>query len=436
MAYAGGIMTNTNQSASYVRMPARSASLGIDAVYYNPAGLTGLSDGFHLSLNNQVISQIRKIDNQLPLLNRNEFQGEVSAPLFPGIYAAYKTGNLTFSFGFNPVGGGGGAEYEDGLPSFATSVAGLVPLLEPTGVSGYRNEVYFEGSSIFFGSQLGVSYEINDVVSVSGAARYVTASNSYEGYLRNIEVSTPAGWMRPGTYLRDYVAPTQPEEVRSETLATADAIDNITADAEVEAVQKGSTIIPVFGLSIKPNERLNFGIKYEFLTRLELENETTIDGTGMFPDGQKTRSDMPAMLSFGAAYKVTPRVNIAGGMHYYFDKTADYGRELPNRDIIDNNFVELALGLEYSLTESFLISAGYLRTQTGVNEDYHNDLSHSLSTNSFGLGGHYIINEMVAVNLGFMRTFYLEDSKEVFPTIREIYNRDAMVFAIGLDFRF
>ena len=55
--FAGGIMTNTNQSASYARMLARNASLSIDGVYYNPAGLTKLGNGFHLSLNNQTIFQ-------------------------------------------------------------------------------------------------------------------------------------------------------------------------------------------------------------------------------------------------------------------------------------------------------------------------------------------------------------------------------------------
>ena len=109
LAWAGGIMTNTNQSASYIRMLDRDASMGIDAVYYNPAGLTSLADGFHFSLNNQSVIQTRNINNALPILNQNEFKGTVSAPLFPSVYAAYKTGKLAFSFGFNPVGGGGGA---------------------------------------------------------------------------------------------------------------------------------------------------------------------------------------------------------------------------------------------------------------------------------------------------------------------------------------
>jgi hypothetical protein len=43
---AGGLVTNTNQSAMYTRLQSRNASTSIDAVYYNPAGLTKLGDGF------------------------------------------------------------------------------------------------------------------------------------------------------------------------------------------------------------------------------------------------------------------------------------------------------------------------------------------------------------------------------------------------------
>ena len=108
----GGIITNTNQSAGWVRLPARNATLGLDAVYYNPAGLNLLpSNGFFVSLNNQVIGQKRTITSSYLLLNEPEYIGDVSAPLFPGIYAGYKTDKFTVSFGFNPMGGGGGATY-------------------------------------------------------------------------------------------------------------------------------------------------------------------------------------------------------------------------------------------------------------------------------------------------------------------------------------
>jgi long-chain fatty acid transport protein len=193
-------------------------------------------------------------------------------------------------------------------------------------------------------------------------------------------------------------------------------------------------------VNLSLSENFNIGIKYEFLTKLELENDTEIDETGMFPDGATTRSDMPAMLSVGAAYRATPQLNIAGGIHYYFDRSADYGKSLPNEDIIDNNFIELALGLEYNLTDDLLLSTGYLRTQTGVNDLYHSDLSHSLNTNSIGLGGRYSINEMMAVNLGFLMTFYDEDQVTrnygILGSAVETYNREVMVFSLGLDFKF
>lgn len=54
-ALAGGIVTNTNQSAQYIRTLNRNASTCIDAVYFNPAGLTMLGDGLHFSLSNQSI---------------------------------------------------------------------------------------------------------------------------------------------------------------------------------------------------------------------------------------------------------------------------------------------------------------------------------------------------------------------------------------------
>jgi len=46
--FAGGYLTNTNQHASFLRMIARGASIDIDGVYSNPAGLAFLpQDGFY-----------------------------------------------------------------------------------------------------------------------------------------------------------------------------------------------------------------------------------------------------------------------------------------------------------------------------------------------------------------------------------------------------
>ncbi|MDZ7371630.1 MAG: aromatic hydrocarbon degradation protein, partial [candidate division KSB1 bacterium] len=66
-AFAGGVVTNSNQSAQFIRSMARNASTEIDAVYYNPAGLANLADGWHFALYNQTIIQEKKVNNTFPL---------------------------------------------------------------------------------------------------------------------------------------------------------------------------------------------------------------------------------------------------------------------------------------------------------------------------------------------------------------------------------
>ena len=184
---AGGLVTNSNQSAMFTRLQNRNASTGIDAVYYNPAGLTKLDDGFYVSLNNQVIGQTKTVGNNYAYLTGTprEYVGDVSAPIYPGVYVAYKTGKLAISAGFNPVGGGGGATYDDGLPSFEMPISDLKPLLTGMGLatSQYSADIFFEGTSVYFGYQANISYAINDMISAAVGARFVSAKNTYNGHI-------------------------------------------------------------------------------------------------------------------------------------------------------------------------------------------------------------------------------------------------------------
>lgn len=207
--FAGGLVTNTNQSAAWVRLPSRNASTSIDAAYYNPAGLMKLENGIHLSVSNQSIFQTRDIVNFYGGpggsygLNQYRYEGTVTAIAFPSIYAVYKMDKFAFSIGFNPIGGGGGAEYKKGLPSFEMSPSDLVPSLQAkAGVQGYRMDPYFKGSSTFMGYQGGIAYKINDYISIAAGIRYVTAKNTYEGYLKDIQLDMGGGaWVPANTVL-------------------------------------------------------------------------------------------------------------------------------------------------------------------------------------------------------------------------------------------
>ncbi|TNF39902.1 MAG: hypothetical protein EP310_09835, partial [Bacteroidetes bacterium] len=194
-AFAGGLLTNTNQSAQFIRMMSRNASLDIDAVYFNPAGLVKLEDGWHFAAYSQTIFQDKNVECGFPLLNDPSYLGKVSVPVFPTAFAVYKMDKWAFSFGFGPNAGGGSAEFERGLPSFEIPIskvvpglAGLTQINPALKVDGYDADLYFTGSSIFWGLQLGATYKISDAVSVYGGVRYMPSKNVYEGSIKNIEL--------------------------------------------------------------------------------------------------------------------------------------------------------------------------------------------------------------------------------------------------------
>ena len=202
-AFAGGLLTNTNQSAQFIRMMSRNASLDIDAVYFNPAGLTKLEDGWHFAAYSQTIFQDKNVECGFPLLNDPNYVGKVSVPVFPTAYAVYKMDKWAFSFGFGPNAGGGSAEFERGLPSFEIPISKVVPGLaglsqiDPAlNVTGYDADLYFTGSSIFWGFQLGATYSINDIFSVYGGVRYMPSKNVYQGSIKNIMLEA-GGKMNP-----------------------------------------------------------------------------------------------------------------------------------------------------------------------------------------------------------------------------------------------
>ena len=95
--FAGGILTNTNQSVHFLRNPARDAAIGLDGVYTNPAGVIFLNEGFHIGFNWQYARQTRTITTTNPdfaLGMRNdgktikEFEGKAVAPIIPPMVTA------------------------------------------------------------------------------------------------------------------------------------------------------------------------------------------------------------------------------------------------------------------------------------------------------------------------------------------------------------
>lgn len=519
MIYAGGLVTNSNQSTAWTRMLARDASIGIDAVYYNPAALVKLKDGFHISISSQTIVQKQTIISSFPYLNNATYEGDVFAPVFPSVYMAWKKGKIAISLGFNPVGGGGGATFDRGLPSMEIPIAGAAAGFAQMGVRGYSADMQFEGTSVYWGLQLGVSYAITDNISVFAGARYNMAKNTYKGHLKDIKFNTANGSVRADDFMNgvanqavqgaataqgagDMMQPLIDNGLAGVSINDATALGYLTPeqaammigglvqfgvpanqagsyslgqsqqtfygaaaqltaqagqlqagaylmqDQEADVEQTGSGITPILGANFSfMEDKLNFGVKYEFKTKMDLTNKTAkdfitginpADGSDitMFPDGATINADIPAFLSIGARWQFIEPLTLQVGYHNYFDKGAGWAKDDMGNELIDKNFTEYALGLEWAVSPKFLVSGGYLLANTGVNENYQSDLSYSLTTNTFGYGFAWNISKTFTLQAGGYYTVYTDQTVAKSNSginYNETYDKFTYGLSLGLD---
>jgi long-chain fatty acid transport protein len=560
LAFAGGLLTNTNQSAQFIRMMSRNASTGIDAVYFNPAGLIKMDNGFHLAVYNQTIFQTKPVETEFQLLNDPNYEGIVNVPVFPTAFAVYKMDNWAFSLGFGPNAGGGSATFDKGLPSFEIPLTKIAPgmaqlaLLKPAGIdidlpSGYDAKLYFDGSSVFWGIQLGASYRVNDILSVYGGVRYLPAKNNYQGSIKDIELDfngqkdNAMEWMKEkvdiinsrSLYYSDLASQAAagavlfngaatslqpivdggggsltlvqlenagfieasiraqleaglqaigltPEQISaldvstikttftaastnledqaeqangaSTLLATAaDGLDdtaNKMGNKEVETEQTGAGFTPMIGINYSPFENLNIAVKYEMKTVLELTNNTKVDDLGLFPDGAKSRNDLPAILGVGIGYNAGV-VETQLSYNMYFNKNVDWGMNIRDMSVwkevdasqirkreIDRNGMELALGLQFNVLDNFALSVGGLYGDMGIAESYQSDFSYSNPSTTAGAGFAWKITDALTLDAGVSNTFY-QDQTVTFtdPDVGpydEHLKKTTLNFAVGLSY--
>lgn len=447
--FAGGILTNTNQSAHFIRMVARDASLQIDGAYTNPAGLVKLKDGFHFSFTNQSAFQTRTINTTFAPFARfggnatKEYEGKASAPIIPSLQAAYKKGDWVLSGSIAVTGGGGKATFSDGLPSFESQLATIPVALNGMGLetSQYSVDAYMRGSSFIYGAQLGGSYAINDMFSAYAGFRLNIVNNGYEGYLKNVKINpkhpaaNPTGAMLPAADF--FTAIGQP--------ALAEAVK----DREIDNKQSGWGICPILGFNFN-YKQLNVGMKYEFRTSLNIENKT-IDGKDaglpQFKNGVNTPHDIPSLLTVGVSYQILPSLLASVGYHHFFDSDADMADD--KQKFINGGTDEYLAGLEYRINRMFLVSAGGQITRYGVTDDYQKDLSFSINSYSVGLGGAVNVAKNVVINIGYFWTTYSDWTKDIAayavvpgsePPVSipgtDVFSRTNKVFAAGVDFSF
>ena len=453
--FAGGILTNTNQNATFLRNPARNAAIAIDGVYSNPAGIAFLPEGFHLSVSWQAAFQKRQMDvnNKLFQMNANSqsadrfFEGETNAPVIPSFQAAYVINDKWSVSAQFAVGGGGGAcEFAEGLPMFEELIGGIVA---KNGGNSYALNQNLTGEQYFYAFQLGATYKLADNFSVFGGARGVLANCNYTGTIANIK----ANGMNAAEYsalaqqaaaaAQKYAAAGMTAEAAQYQAAAVQAgtVAALIGDYKLDCAQSGFGITPIIGVDWNLG-KLNLAAKYEFRTKIELENEsknsdnlamlaTSVPAVAVYADGAKVRSDIPALLTLGAQYEIADNFRAMVGGVYYWDKDAK-GTPIKKGD----NTWEANFGVEWDVTDKVMLSCGGQRTQFGFDDADMADTNFFTSCSSIAIGGAYKFSEKMKLNVGYMHSFYDNHKFKNANTTACDYTRKNDAVGVSLDITF
>ncbi|MCQ2228807.1 MAG: transporter [Bacteroidales bacterium] len=467
-AFAGGLLTNTNQNVAFLRNPSRDAAIGIDGVYSNPAGVAFLEEGFHLSLNWQNAHQTRTVTSTFPSFvyganngksATKKFEGKADAPFVPSIQAAYNKNDWSFQFNFSITGGGGKAIFDKGLGSFESVVSLLPGLAQSYGlnITAYDFESYLKGRQYYFGAQVGAAHKFGENLSAYVGARVLYGTCNYYGYIRNIQVQVDGQMVNSPEYFGNlytqalegagkckaaaeqckaaaeqyaaagmateaatYAAQAQQYATMAQTYATsaqaAGTLAVATADITLNCDQTGAGVAPVIGLDYKIGQ-FNFAVKYDFKTRMRLKNKSAnsqsadnIASLQKFADGKTVAEDAPALLTVGVQYEPIEKLRFTAGYHLFFDKQAkQYG---DHQKQLDGNTFEYMFGAEYDICSHLQASAGVQRTKYQFTDDYMSDISFNVSSYTIGCGFGIPINERFKLNVAYFQTNYGTYNKE------------------------
>ena len=332
----------------------------------------------------------------------------------------------------------------------------------------YSYDSYMHGRQYYYGISIGAAYKVSDNFSAFAGLRTVYASCNYYGYVRDIKVGN--------TPLYTVLDPTKTD----------------AADILLSCDQTGLGFTPIIGIDYKTG-RWNFSAKYELKTRMRLKNksvnqapsignlagnlrtaliakgvpEVVVDNkilgdhtvqavmggikskfdtalgeaVGEYEDGKKIAGDIPAYLTLGAGYAPTDDLRINVGFHWFDDKNATSYNNRNKK--LDRGTLEYNAGAEYDINKRFTVSAGWQCTSYGLSDEYMDDKSFVVSSNSVGVGGVIRLTSRMKLNVAYFHTFYEHKKTSDESTVgtntlnyTSDYTRNNNVFGVGLDVKF
>ncbi len=435
-AFSGGIDNKQNFSGAYAGSLSRNAATdGADIAAYNPAGIMVLKNGIHLQFDLQPFHF--DYDHNY----NGSTQTASTTSVIPTAFGIYKQQKWAAWGAFTVNGGGGELEYEHGNSitqqikslSIADISGGMIPggmggfsalantlfwkdqkgIIVPNPSVGinaggsFSNE-YAYAESYDYTFTAGMSYKINDIFSVAGGLRYVFTDK---------DVDIHGIYTQGGT--------------------TTDVIGVYTQDAQGFG--------GVFGINIRPNDTLNFGIRYETQVNLDWDTRVGKKSKGTVGenilavneriDGKSVARDLPAVLGLGLEWKFTPKLTFKPSFTYFFEKEADWGNQ---NHAVDSNGYEVGMALQYDINETWSLTTGYLYIDVDMKPENYKiieKMSPPLDCHAVAMGGQYRMSEQLSFTFGLASYFYKADTAPATTFSPEV-TYDKIFYQVGIGIQY
>ena len=161
-----------------------------------------------------------------------------------------------------------------------------------------------------------------------------------------------------------------------------------------------------------------------------------IPAVNKFRDGEKIDEDSPAQLAVGAMWNITDDVRLNLGYHHFFDKNVNWYNN--TQDQLDGGTNEYLAGIEWDVTDKLTISCGTQLTRYQLTDQYMNDMSFVVNSNSLGFGFNYKASDKVTLKAGYFQTNYDHYKRTDYPQagVSDDFTRTNRVLGIGCDLKF
>ncbi len=427
--FAGGIENKTNMSTGYLRNPSRNAeSSRPEAAFYNIAGTGFLTDGLYLEAGNQFI--FKEYSNKIAtsllykagIIEGEKYNDETTVVLYPDFDFVYKHDKLAFLGTFGVYAGGGELEYSEGTSATAALFSGGALQAQTKAkaaiASGNAADALKYGAaakalltaatnhsltvtSITYGGQLGLAYQVNDQLSLAIAERLTYGT-------QKMKISSPA------------------------FTATGDGSDHISYFADAFALNT------VFGIHMRPTDKLDVGMQFSTKSSLKYHVDkvkgNTIVAAGFdITDKTTWHTDLAPTFNLGAAYKFTDKLSVSSSFNYYFNKFAKMDSVLSECKY--KNSFEIALGADYDLSEFLTLSAGTAYGHQGVKDDANNTFNPVLDSVQFAAGLELRPVKDLTLTAGATYVDYFTSDYYLNDTYKTKLNKNLFMCSLGATLR-